>query len=172
MHRLFSILLVTKVDLLSTTENWIGRKLKKAIYRCVRSCTVLKLREGGWQGPGAGGCWEVTSEMAAVKIMDWNAVNELRGKHMEDPMKEVSAMQYIAQDGPHENVLGTLDVLQDAQYLYSFMPFCSSGELFGYVERDGRFSEPVARFWFRQILNVSKKCVCRIMVVDCFDHEA
>ena len=117
MHRLFSILLVTKVDLLSTTENWIGRKLKKAIYRCVRSCTVLKLREGGWQGPGAGGCWEVTSEMAAVKIMDWNAVNELRGKHMEDPMKEVSAMQYIAQDGPHENVLGTLN---------TYIPSCRS----------------------------------------------
>ena len=134
---------------------WIGRKLKKAIYGCVRSCTVLKLREGGWQGPGQGGSWEVTPDMAAVKIMDWNKVQELRGRHMEDPVKEVSAMQFIARGGPHPNVLGTLDVLSDQQYLYSFMPFCSCGELFGFVERDGRFSEPVARFWFRQLLNVS-----------------
>lgn len=132
---------------------WIGRKLKKAIYGCVRSCTVLRLREGGWQGPGRGGSWEVTPDMAAVKIMDWNKVQELRGRHMEDPVKEVSAMQFIARDGSHPNVLGTLDVLSDQQYLYSFMPFCSCGELFGFVERDGRFSEPVARFWFRQLLN-------------------
>ena len=93
--------------------------------------------------------------MAAVKIMDWNPVRDLRGRHMEDPVKEVSAMQYICTDGGSPNVLGTLDVMSDEQYLYSFMPFCSCGELFGYVERDGRFSEPVARFWFRQLLNVS-----------------
>ena len=93
--------------------------------------------------------------MAAVKIMDWNLVRDLRGRHMEDPVKEVSAMQYICTDGGSPNVRGTLDVMSDEQYLYSFMPFCSCGELFGYVERDGRFSEPVARFWFRQLLNVS-----------------
>ena len=140
---------------------WIGRKLKKAIYGCVRSCTVLRLRPGStWTGPesgaaGGGAAWEVTPEMAAVKIMDWNLVRDLRGRHMEDPVKEVSAMQYLCTDGGSPNVLGTLDVMSDEQYLYSFMPFCSCGELFGYVERDGRFSEPVARFWFRQLLNVS-----------------
>eukprot|EP00561_Arcocellulus_cornucervis_P011551 CAMPEP_0185809092 /NCGR_PEP_ID=MMETSP1322-20130828/5994_1 /TAXON_ID=265543 /ORGANISM="Minutocellus polymorphus, Strain RCC2270" /LENGTH=396 /DNA_ID=CAMNT_0028505341 /DNA_START=258 /DNA_END=1448 /DNA_ORIENTATION=+ len=138
---------------------WIGRKLKKAIYGCVRSCTVLRLRPGStWTGPesgaaGGGAAWEVTPEMAAVKIMDWNLVRDLRGRHMEDPVKEVSAMQYLCTDGGSPNVLGTLDVMSDEQYLYSFMPFCSCGELFGYVERDGRFSEPVARFWFRQLLN-------------------
>merc|ERR1719215_1191907 len=62
-------------------------------------------------------------------------------------------MQFMTNDGSHSNVMETLDVLQDEQYLYSFMPFCSCGELFGFVQRDGRFSEPVARFWFRQILN-------------------
>ena len=129
---------------------WIGRKLKKAIYGCVRSCTVLRLRPGStWTGPesgaaGGGAAWEVTPEMAAVKIMDWNLVRDLRGRHMEDPVKEVSAMQYLCTDGGSPNVLGTLDVMSDEQYLYSFMPFCSCGELFGYVERDGRFSEPVA----------------------------
>lgn len=133
---------------------WIGRKLKRAIYGCVRSCTVLKLHDPGqWSGSGGNDVWEVTAEMAAVKIMDWNVVHQLRGRHMEDPLKEVAAMQFIARDGPHPNVLQTLDVLKDDQYLYSFMPFCSGGELFGFVEREGRFSEPVARFWFRQILN-------------------
>jgi len=139
---------------------WIGRKLKKAIYGCVRSCTVLKLMPGSvWTGPDSGSAgmgvkWEVTAEMAAVKIMDWNRVRALRGKHFEDPANELSAMQMLSGGGDTPNVLRVLDVLQDAQYLYSFMPFCSSGELFSYVEH-GRFTEPVARFWFRQLLNVS-----------------
>jgi len=138
----------------------IGRKLKKAIFGCVRSCTVLKLKEGGWKGhagPG-GSAWEVTSGLAAVKIMDWNAINEMRGRHVEDPVKEVSAMQYISSNGIHPNVMCCCDVLSDDKYLYSFMPFCSCGELFGFVDRDGRFSEPVARFWFRQLINVRPKC--------------
>jgi len=128
----------------------IGKKLKKAIYGCVRASSVLRLREE----TASGGVWEYTTTMAAVKIIDWNAVRLMRGRHTEDPVKEVACMQYISQDGrdPHPNVLGTWDVLADEQYLYSFMPFCSGGEMFTYVERDGRFKEPLARFWFKQIL--------------------
>ena len=75
---------------------WIGRKLKKAIYGCVRSCTVLKVREGGWAGSHGNSQWEITSEMAAVKIIDLEAVQELRGSHIEDPIKEVAAMQFLS----------------------------------------------------------------------------
>jgi len=127
----------------------IGRKLKAAIYGCVRACTILRMRDVERE------IWEITEVMAAVKIMDWNSVRSMRGRHMEDPIKEVACMQYISRDGqqPHANVMGTLDVLADDQYLYSFMPFCTSGEMFGHVERDGRFSEPLARYWFRQIVN-------------------
>ena len=103
--------------------------------------------------------------MAAVKIMDWNRIRDLCGRHTEDPVKEVSAMQYLCTDGGSPNVLGTLDVMSDEQNLYSFMPFCSCGELFDYVERDGRFSEPVARFWFRQLLNVSLFLRCIIFLM-------
>lgn len=151
---------------------WIGRKLKKAIYGCVRSCIILRPRqaaaqEGGQPPPPQGGAsaasagggesssitsWEVTSENGAVKIIDWNAVRNHQSRHTEDPIKEVSAMQFVGK-AEHKNVIHTLDVLADDQYLYMFMPFCSCGELFGYVERDGRFLEPVARFWFRQIIS-------------------
>lgn len=58
---------------------WVGRKLKKAIYGCVRSCTVLRVRDGGWAGPNGNSSWEITSEMAAVKIIDLNLVDELQG---------------------------------------------------------------------------------------------
>jgi len=130
---------------------WIGRKLKKAIYGCVRSCTILRPRLQN--GEYSLDSWEVTPEMGAVKIVDWNLVTRNQGRHTEDPIKEVAAMQFAAQSGDHAHVMRSLDVLADDQYLYVFMPFCSMGELFGFVEREGRFSEPVARYWFRQILD-------------------
>ncbi|KAL9181092.1 hypothetical protein ACHAXT_009897 [Thalassiosira profunda] len=132
---------------------WVGRKLKKAIYGCVRSCTVLRVREGGWAGPHGNSQWETTSKMAAVKIIDLNLVSEKEGKHIEDPIKEVAAMQFLSRDGAQPNVLPCWDLFKDNKYIYLVMPFCSSGELFGYVERNGRFEEPVAKFWFRQLLN-------------------
>lgn len=151
---------------------WIGRKLKKAIYGCVRSCTILRPRHifqedekkgnvststapsvSNDNNPSSLTSWEVTSEMGAVKIIEWNALQTYKEKSAEDPIKEISAMQYINKNGNHQNLIYAYDVLADDQYLYIFMPFCSRGELFSFVERDGRFSEPVARYWFRQILN-------------------
>ena len=101
--------------------------------------------------------WEVTPEKAVVKITKWSKVRDLSPQHMEDPIKEVAAMQYLCTrtQGGSPNIVGTLDVLSDEKYLYSFMPFCSGGDLFGYVKRNGRISEPLARSWFRQLLNVS-----------------
>ena len=63
-------------------------------------------------------------------------------------------MQHVSRGGPHPHVMGVLDVLQDEEYLLLFMPFCSSGDLFGFVQQAGRFPEPMARFWFKQILEV------------------
>jgi serine/threonine protein kinase len=48
-------------------------------------------------------------------------------------------MQYVSQNGAHPHVMGVLDVLQDDDYLLMFMPFCSSGDLFGFVQSAGRF---------------------------------
>ena len=58
-----------------------------------------------------------------------------------------------------------MEVLQDNDHLHSIMPFCQGGDLCGVVlevserrqanesvEGVGGMSEPVARYWFRQIL--------------------
>mmetsp|Transcript_15728 Transcript_15728/g.22797 ORF Transcript_15728/g.22797 Transcript_15728/m.22797 type:complete len:384 (-) Transcript_15728:354-1505(-) len=124
---------------------WVGRKLKKCIFGVVKACTILKFRNVP-EVP-----WEVTEHKAAVKIMSWQKIRELR--HIEDPQKEVAAMQFVSRDGVHPHVMGTLDVLQDEEYLLMFMPFCSSGDLFGFVQQAGRFPEPMARYWFKQILD-------------------
>ena len=126
---------------------WVGRKLKKCIFGVVKECTILRFRND-MNAP-----WEVTAQKAAVKIMSWQKIRDLR--HIEDPQKEVAAMQYISKGGGHPHVMGVLDVLQDDEYLLLFMPFCSSGDLFGFVQQAGRFPEPMARYWFKQILEVS-----------------
>ncbi|KAG7361287.1 protein kinase domain containing protein [Nitzschia inconspicua] len=123
---------------------WVGRKLKKCIFGVVKECTILRFRNDP-ETP-----WEVTEHKAAGKIMSWQKIKDLQ--HIEDPQKEVAAMQFVSRAGTHPHVMGVLDVLQDEEYLLIFMPFCTSGDLFGFVQQAGRFPEPMARYWFKQIL--------------------
>ena len=124
----------------------VGRKLKKCIFGVVKACTILKFRNS----PDVP--WEVTEHRAAVKIMAWQKIRTIQ--HAEDPQQEVAAMQFVSKDGSHPHVMGALDVLQDEDYLLMFMPLCSTGDLFGFVQEAGRFTEPMARYWFKQILEV------------------
>jgi len=124
---------------------WVGRKLKKCIFGVVKECTILRFRNDP-EIP-----WEVTEHKAAGKIMSWQKIKDLQ--HIEDPQKEVAAMQFVSRGGTHPHVMGALDVLQDEEYLLLFMPFCTSGDLFGFVQQAGRFPENMARYWFTQILD-------------------
>mmetsp|Transcript_16115 Transcript_16115/g.33090 ORF Transcript_16115/g.33090 Transcript_16115/m.33090 type:complete len:394 (-) Transcript_16115:191-1372(-) len=124
---------------------WVGRKLKRCIFGVVKECTILRFRNDP-EIP-----WEVTEHKAAGKIMSWQKIKEVQ--HIEDPQKEVAAMQYISSGGGHPHVMGALDVLQDEEYLLLFMPYCTSGDLFGFVRQAGRFPENMARYWFTQILD-------------------
>lgn len=142
---------------------WVGRKLKKCIFGVVKECTLLRFRNDA-EVP-----WEVTSGRAAVKIMSWQKIRDLQ--HIEDPIKEVAAMQYVSRDGVHPHVMGVLDVLQDEEYLLMFMPFCSSGDLFGFVQQAGRFPEPMARYWFKQILDVSVRKPLAVRPGQTSPHE-
>jgi len=105
--------------------------------------------------PAAPIVWEIAGHHVAIKMVEWRMVNLNRGRLLEDPIKEIAAMQFIGTDHPH--VLGSLEVLQDDEYLYSIMPYAKGGDLFGYVVNEskgdeGGMDEPVARYWFKQIL--------------------
>merc|ERR1719410_1422397 len=98
--------------------------------------------------------WEITGQHVAIKMMLWSRIHRMRGRQLEDPVKEIAAMQLLGKS--HRNVLWILEVLQDDEYLYSVMPYCSGGDLFGvvidYTENEGGMPEAMARFWFQQIL--------------------
>jgi len=145
------------------------KELQTAIYGSVWACRVLRRHYGvaaddaaratGVEpgSPEAPPVWETTNNLVAIKMVEWALVNKNRGSLLEDPIKEVAAMQLIGNANPH--VLGPIEVLQDNECLYIVLPYCSGGDLFGVVvkfagESNGEVGmpEPVARYWFRQIL--------------------
>ena len=153
------------------------RQLQDAIYGSVLACLVLRRHYGvaaddaaraAGVEPGSAHApivWEVTDRHVAIKKVEWARVHQMRGRLLEDPVKEVSAIQMLTAR-PHPNVLCSTEVLQDGNFLYSVMPYCKDGDLFGlvvqYAEESGGeigMPEPVARYWFRQILWVSTQHV-------------
>jgi len=155
---------------------WPQRRLQDAIYGSVWACLVLRrhygvaaddaARAAGVEpgSPNAPIVWEITNKHVAIKMVEWARVHMMRGRLLEDPVKEVAAMQLLGAQ-PHPHVLSSSEVLQDGDYLYSVMPYCRDGDLFGvvveYAEESGGeigMPEPVARYWFRQILWVRSSC--------------
>ena len=160
----------------------VKKKLTKSVYGSVRLCIVLKRcsREGTDQAkesreePIAGSDdfddveWESTDLQAVIKASSWSKIHALRGRHLEDPIKEVAAMQHLGNYHPH--VLGALEVLQDDEFLYTVMHYLPGGDLYGRVlgsnlaqspttlmfdPQPCGISESQAREWFRQLLLVS-----------------
>jgi len=171
------------------------KQLSKTVYGCVNLCIVLKRIDGTSAAPeGARNPddddddddgspsieWESTDLLAAVKISEWRKIQEMRGKHLEDPIKEISAMQLVGNH--HRHVLGTWEALQDDKHLYTITPYLGGGHLterlLDYVGHrslrsgasgGGRgatagFDETSARIWFRHLLQainlLQKKGIC------------
>lgn len=221
---------------------WIQRTVREAIYGRVLFAIVLRKTKpraadggggvvnasntgGGNNANSVTAEWEVTAQHCAVKEMSWQHIRRERNHLAEDPVKEVSAMQFLKQwhiqssrqrrrqqepplpqlnspdigssshrrhpprdfaaatnegragglrrpdDGaaaaePYDavsasfhsmletNVMMPLDLLSDERHLYSIMPYCSGGELFSLLDMNERFTEPEARYWMKQVLNV------------------
>jgi hypothetical protein len=97
----------------------------------------------------------MTNRHVAVKVNYSRRMERFRGRHAENPLQEISAMQLIGNSNPH--VMGVIDVLFDGTDLNVVMPYAGSGDLFQLLqdsqERGTGFTEPEARFYFRQILD-------------------
>ena len=110
--------------------------------------------------------FQVTNKYVAVKVNYSDRMEQLRGRHAENPLQEIAAMQLIGNS--HPNVMGTIEVLFDGNNLNVVMPYCGSGDLFELLQESQQQSmgvpEPVARFWFRQIMegvkHLHSKGVC------------
>jgi len=108
----------------------------------------------------------LTKQRVAVKVNYGRRMDRYRGKHAEDPLKEVSAMQLIGNDNPH--VMGIIESLVVGVNLNVVMPYAASGDMFELLqdaqERGKGFPEGEARYWFRQIMDgvqhLHRKGIC------------
>ena len=73
---------------------WIQRTIRDAIYGRVLFAVVLNRRPRSLV-LADGAEWEVTSDHCAVKEMSWQHIRRERDRLAEDPIKEVSSMQYL-----------------------------------------------------------------------------
>lgn len=105
--------------------------------------------------------FEFTDQRVAVKVNYTDRMDQLRGRHAENPLQEIAAMQLLGDAPIH--VLGALDVLFDGQNLNIVMRYCDSGDLFQLLQESQNrpmaipgtpgLTEQEARFWFKQLMD-------------------
>jgi serine/threonine protein kinase len=172
----------------------VKKKIAKSVYGTVRLCIVLQRRNEVKQATEddifVDECstdrieWESTDQLVAIKASSWAKIYALRGKHLEDPIKEISAMQHIG--NYHKHVLGIHEVLQDDEFLYTVMHYVPGGDLYGrllggshtksqprslHQEDSLGFDEDQAREWFRQLLLVRYHELSLVIVGMGKNHE-
>jgi len=99
--------------------------------------------------------FEITTQHVAVKVNYGRRIERYRGRHAENPLQEVAAMQLIGNSNIH--IMGTIETLFEGSNLNVIMPYAGSGDLFQRLqdsqERGQGFPEAEARYWFRQIMD-------------------
>ena len=152
----------------------VKKKLGKSVYGTVWLCIVLKRynpnnvqerRDAPSNDEEEHIEWESTDDLVVIKSSEWKRIHSLRGRHLEDPIREVSAMQLLG--NYHSHVAGAIEVLQDETSLHTVMPYYPEGDLYGRLVSDHSeqginkshaeivANEAQARNWFRQLLDVS-----------------
>ena len=154
------------------------KKMADTTYGSIRLCIVLKrvshqvIKFANSLGGGEASLplWETTDDMVAVKVTNWSRLQSLRGRHLEDSVKELAALQQLV--GTRcPNITPMLDALQNESHLFCVYPYISGGDLYDNLRLDhmstsptGRIDESLARLWFRQILcaisHLQKKGIC------------
>lgn len=141
---------VDRVVLRTQTNNFyeFGRLLKEAIYGQVQHGITLELVDG--KLVRALNERMQPESPVAIKIYKKANMRAMRQRSQENPVQELSVMQYI---GHHPNVMTPIEVCHDPEYIYLIMNFCDGGELYDKIEENQRLPEEISRNYFRQILS-------------------
>jgi len=128
----------------------LQRKIGSSLHGSVRIGFALKYPKEE-EDP-----WEIAKGdnlLVTIKVE-----NKSQEDNVQDPMAEISALQLIAAYDPEMkgHVMGTSMVGADYKNIYVVTPFHYEGSLFDYCSEAGRLCENDARFFFLQILQVSR----------------
>lgn len=141
----------------SDTAYLVKKKLAKSSYGWVKLGVVLRRTS---KGQALGAHWQSTGDFVAIKCSSWDKIQTMRGRHLVDPIKEISVLRLIGNNDSSDNhVMGCMEVLQNDECLYTVMPYCAGGELFGKLDISGLQQYPdeeQPRLYFGQMLKVSE----------------
>jgi hypothetical protein len=144
---------------------WLQRKMNRLTHGTVLLGFTLRPNTSS-EFAGSGGAWELTPpetgshhkmvqiEMLDIMILDMKLSAE--ASPVRSPLHEICALQMVAEhnDTRDAHVVGTKLVATSPQNVFVVMPYHRDGTLFQYCLAKGSLEEPVARFFFRQILKV------------------
>jgi serine/threonine protein kinase len=86
----------------------------------------------------------------AIKVYSKELIYLHSSRSKENPLNELSALQYLGDE--HPNLIGSIEICSDLNYIYSIMRFCSGGELFDYILTNGKVNESEAKLIFYHLL--------------------
>ncbi|KAG5186253.1 kinase-like domain-containing protein [Tribonema minus] len=113
---------------LATGTRW---ELIRVIRECLYGAVVQAARFTVVQGECGPPYRQYDPQLVAVKVLLWDLLRQ--ENQVDDPRREVAAMQYLDSRGGHRNVMSLTEVISDGHAIYVIMPFFTGGELFGFV---------------------------------------
>lgn len=134
----------TKTALVSSSGQVyeLGTQLKKAIFGQVIHALLIT--------PMGDDRFMRSDRQMAIKVYSKKKLRLMQGKTQENPLMEITALQYIGDE--HPNIMGQIECCTDDDNIYSVMRYCNGGELFDYIDENGPMTEEQAREMFRQLL--------------------
>lgn len=90
-----------------------------------------------------------SGEKAAIKILEKRKIVEVAD--VERVSREILILKRVG--AVHDNVIRLYEVIDTPKSIYLIMEYCSGGELFDYIVKNGRIKEKQACNFFHQILN-------------------
>jgi hypothetical protein len=170
-------ILIVEEDGKPSRAFWLQRKVNQLTHGTVRLGFSLQPNTNP-EFAESGGTWELLTppetdgghhkmvqiEMLDTMILDMKLSADEASSVVRSPLHEICALQMVADHKDtttrDAHVVGSKLVATTPEHVFVVMPYHRDGTLFQYCLTKGSLEEPVARFFFRQILKV------RAMVVE------
>ncbi|KAI9490966.1 kinase-like domain-containing protein [Zychaea mexicana] len=91
-----------------------------------------------------------TGQEVAVKVVDKTSIKS--GDQRQHALNEKEICEGFAQRLDHKNIVHVYEVFADHENIYVAMEYVEGGELFEKIKQRHRLEEPLAKRWFREIV--------------------
>ncbi|GAA5816159.1 hypothetical protein MFLAVUS_009685 [Mucor flavus] len=91
-----------------------------------------------------------SGEQYAVKVVDKKMFKS--GDQKQHAQREQIICETFANGLRHKNIVQVHDVITENEYIYVVMEYADGGELFDKIKKSRGLAEPVARRWFRELI--------------------